>query len=816
TSVAEAGYNQYDAIINGNQQLISKGGFAYDADAGVLYETPKVYVPGANVYVDGNIVLDKDKRPVVTDQQGFFKIKVPIGKHYIEVRKDKHHLAHGGRFPAAREDGDDLFEFFEHQQSAVTFLDTTRVSLVGRVVGGTREAGKPIGFGADGPVRETYDAGKPEEVTKDISSINNIGQANITLSYLPFGGTPGIGELTHTFSTNAETGEYKVNILPLNYIIHQSGGIVINSNTGIQLLEADEAVNISDVRDPIKSAYADAAGDSVSSAPYHFVKSFTYRSVPVLNVMSQSSDLDVTVKMPDNSGNLQQVPVSTDGFAYPVYTQGGSYMVVFQTYEAYVNNDDPAEPVEDHVPVIDGEFNITNNLALAHSETLTVDADDQSISRYVFRAGLPSISPPFTRTIDIKYRVNGKDYDAQNYNHEGIILGGQSDGSQTFVTEAPDMPDIILRDPPGSNSSASIEKGQSVSFTEEGSFTVGQAASAKVEMKLGVKFAAGGGLAGPIIEAEAVNSISAGISMKLESSHGESITKTYTFNQTISTSDDPAYVGSDGDLYIGNTKNYFYGSYDNVQASDDDPGNGPTLVLTNADGQSINVSKQKAFYFAEEPSETFFIYSQKYILETLIPDIQKIIAGIELGTISENTPGVLKKSQYEEQVRLWRKVIQDNERTKYLSLNDRENYKAQIASNLDKEIGALNDHIIAIAALGGSTTIAPTLVAIGAQSLAETLTMLDQKKDDLEQKKALLENQFLQNVSFDAGVGSYTKSSEITIAQSTNRNIKLDFDASIETTLGFHLNETGLLLHTSNSVNTSVSSALSEASQSST
>ena len=34
---------------------------------------------------------------------------------------------------------------------------------------------------------------------------------------------------------------------------------------------------------------------------------------------------------------------------------------------------------------------------------------------------------------------------------------------------------------------------------------------------------------------------------------------TYTFNQTISTRNDPAYVGADGDLYIGNAKVVIYG-----------------------------------------------------------------------------------------------------------------------------------------------------------------------------------------------------------------------------------------------------------------
>ena len=256
TFVSEQGdgiYNQYRAIIDNKEQLISKGKYFYDvSDPGnpLLYETPTVYVAGANVYVDGDIVLDKNKRPVVTDQTGSFNIKVPIGEHYIEVRKDKHSFTHAGRFPAEREDGDDLFDFFEHQETAVTFLDTTRVALVGRVVGGVREAEKPIAFGFDGPVKETYNTGTDEERTVDISSVNNIGQAILTLSYIPYGGSPGIGELEYSFDTNPETGEYKVNVLPLNYTIYMDNGIRIPSaTTKIDLLEGNETVNLSEVPD---------------------------------------------------------------------------------------------------------------------------------------------------------------------------------------------------------------------------------------------------------------------------------------------------------------------------------------------------------------------------------------------------------------------------------------------------------------------------------------------------------------------------------------------------------------------------------------
>ena len=814
-SVRDAGYNQYSAIINGTEQLLSKGEYLYRNDT--LFEIPKVYVAGANVYIDGQIVLDKDNRPVETDEKGFFKVSVPIGNHYIEVKKDKHSFVHAGRFPAARPDGNDLFEFFEHQQAAVTFLDSTRVMLAGRVVGGSVEAQKPLGFGHNGALRETYQRDSLTSETVDISSVNNIGQAVITFSYLPYGATPGVGELERTITTNSETGEYLVKMLPINYTVSQTNGVRIPSNPALQLLTADESLNLEQAVDPVADTYVNPAGDTVYSEPYHFKKSFIYRSTPVLNVIAQGSDpmVDVVKDFPD--GTSKTVSIPADGFSYPVYTQFNSYAIDFETFEEYVNFDG-SEPDTTKVPITDGEFVITNNLALEGYETFINDPDNPNITRYIFRAGLPSVSPPFTRTINIKYRVNGQDLDARNYKSEGIILGGRSDGSQTFVTQAPDYPDIILRDPPGSNSFASIQKGTSISFNETMELNIAQKASQKLEMKLGTKVELGGGLAGPVIAAENVNSVQGGLQFSVESTNGSSVKKTYTFNETISTSSDPAYVGSMADLYIGNSKNYYYGSYDNVKASSVKLGDDPYLALVNADGDSIYISKQKGFYFSEEPTSTFFIYTQKHVLENVIPELEEIIKGIDNGSITENSGGVLSRSFYEEQIRLWKKVIQDNERTKYLAIYDRENYKNRIRNNIQANIDSLNNYIKAIIGLGGTLLPSTLLYAnVGLQAVIDGATFLEQKKSLLEQKLQFLENGFSRNVSLDAGVGKYTNSIELTTEVARTRKIKFDIKESFESTFGFKLNETGLLLHSNISANQTLNSSMeSEESNSTT
>ena len=48
-------------------------------------------------------------------------------------------------------------------------------------------------------------------------------------------------------SAMRETGEFKVDILPLSYTINQTNGIRINNNVDIKLLDTNEILNVSTV-----------------------------------------------------------------------------------------------------------------------------------------------------------------------------------------------------------------------------------------------------------------------------------------------------------------------------------------------------------------------------------------------------------------------------------------------------------------------------------------------------------------------------------------------------------------------------------------
>ncbi|MFB9076325.1 LamG-like jellyroll fold domain-containing protein [Flavobacterium procerum] len=747
-----------------------------------------IYTVGANVYIDGNIVLDANNIPVVTDDNGYFDVSVPIGKHYITIKKDGHQFVYNGRFPAATSE---FKEFFEDSNEPVYFVDNTKVTVVGKVVGGSVEAEKTIGFGGDGVVTKTIvDSGITKNL--EVSSKNNIGQANFTLGYAPVGAS--VTPYTRfTYTTNKESGEYRVAVMPLKYNL-EANDLVIETNSGIPLLKAGttETFDFSEIpvtKTPEFKYKENNVEKTLSGTPYHYEKSFTYRSTPVLQVIEQTSDKTIDVA---------GTKVSTENFAKPIYTQFMAYKIVMNRFERYSNNDS-GTAVEVKVPVTDGELVKTNNIALPDSETITADG---STLTYSFKGGIPSITPPFEIKSTLKYRLNEVDYPVENFNDTGIILGGKADGSQTFVTAAPDVPAIILRDPPGSNSFASIESGESISFTSESSFAHQEGVEEELTIAGGMYFELQGGLVPtPKVTIEQQNSAVTGMSLSNTSQDGKTVTSTYTFSKAISTSDASDYVGSDGDLYIGNSKNIFYGSYDNIETSKTIPQkfvNGRSMPLDASEyinlGTSnapVYISKQKALSFVDKPTETFFIYSQKHILTTLIPEYELFITNNLNGPDPNSAANKQKREEYEEKIRLWRKVILDNEKVKYAAKNDRAAYKTgltAVVTNFNNQVKGVYD--------GTSDPAAKS-------RLTNQLTQSNEIKN-------MLGSEFEKNVSFDAGLGSYSRSVETSVVAATTTSYNLVIDQSVAAIIGFEVNKVGMEANTKAFFQQDINSSLSK------
>ena len=115
---------------------------SFAVSGSVYYENTTYPVQGCNLYIDGEACA-KDGKLIETDEFGRFEISVPIGDHYITIKKDGHTFVGEGRYPS----GIDTKFTFDREVTNLTFYDNTLVNVAGRVVGGNIEGNKPVGFG---------------------------------------------------------------------------------------------------------------------------------------------------------------------------------------------------------------------------------------------------------------------------------------------------------------------------------------------------------------------------------------------------------------------------------------------------------------------------------------------------------------------------------------------------------------------------------------------------------------------------------------------------------------------------------------------
>ncbi|WP_104808213.1 LamG-like jellyroll fold domain-containing protein [Polaribacter filamentus] len=744
----------YNAYTIGNLKY-QKGEYWAEKDAtGKITELrryAKIPVQNAQIFIDKIQAIDSNNNQILTGADGQFTIEVPIGKHAISIGKALHTFDFDGRYPANQTDTingeisvtNTYVDFFEDRNEPITFINNTKIIAVGRVVGGQIETAKPIGFGFDGT--KTYNYTDDEGIDRSIeyTSKNNMGVANITLGYMPTGSASITPEYETTFTTNGETGEFRVSLLPLSYTLEKSNLTFKSGNpdSKIELLDENKTINFTTINPLIYPSFRLKEVTIKGDDPYQEVLSFTHMATPNHEVINQTSETSVEV-----NGNNYQIAVDQDPL---IYLQFQNYSIKIKSTEIYENYDS-GNPVIDEVPVTDAQLIVTNNMALEDSEAVEQSADEAGVIVYTFRGGSVNTSSNDNYTSSLDLKIN--DSPISGYIPRGIVLGGVSDGSQTFVTAGPEKADIILRDPPGSNSSATIEKGSSFSFTVTADVGVSLGNESTMNLQLGNTFEVGGGLAGPVSEVETTSTLTSSLSTSVSSNLGVELSTNYTFNQAISTSDDPNWVGSSADLYIGSSTNQYYGTYNDLSLNVTSAGNPFFINAINIDNDSIKLYPEvkKAMYFSESPEKTFFIYSQYQIISEIIPKYESIIEQIHNGDLVENVDGIKTVSFYNSSINLWRQVILNNEKEKYQALNDKDALK------------------------NGLTEIINALPGTSLEGITD-----------------LLNASFYENISFDAGSGGLTKSYESVVLNKASLSVAYEIESSVAYELGLTWNDTG-------------------------
>jgi hypothetical protein len=287
-------------------------------------------------------------------------------------------------------------------------------------------------------------------------------------------------------------------------------------------------------------------------------------------------------------------PLDTNACGITMLEQDGKYTTnirVFQQYDGGVCYLDTAELHIDNLIEGDGPI-----------DTLMTGGK----FKYRFTAGFPNITSPYQKTLTILAKANELE---NTFSTQAVVLGKRP-RLVNFTSTSPQLPMMILRDPPGDGSSASIEKGSTVCT----GWSVDASASVKtsigLELDLGNKqqIITGTPGAGKITEIGLDNSLELGMSVKTGLAVNRSAEVCMTATEKISTSGDGVIFGEDADVFVGGALNLLFGITDDLRW----------------DTANCSFFIKPALLVFPDKFATTFLYSGYQIKKVVIPNLEAV------------------------------------------------------------------------------------------------------------------------------------------------------------------------------------------------
>lgn len=616
----------------------------------VFYEGTDYPVEGCTFYVDGTI-CSRDGELIQSAEDGTFTISVPIGDHFIQVKKDGHVFASAGRYPADP-NGAGVKITFDREIKNMEFIDQTLVNFTGRVVGGSIESEKPVGFGAShnnigitelvlSPTNDRYRLNVVKKVNgTSYSYETNTAKATVesATSTITSHSWRGAGDAAKKIfiRTDSLTGEFSAMVPPLMYNVESMKVVA----TGLSVGDATTV----DATNPLMQLTDTLVTENGARQEYAYNCKLrqTYHSAPSFTVTQRGHDDGAfglsKYEIEDANGKLAIDDIYTiDTNGKVTYNYGGAifeseenYTFDLKGFEEYVNHDVKNQPVASRVPLSNNVVTINNALSASQSvylenntagkpagslvelESNQLQLDSLGCAVYTWKAGLPNITAPYTRTLSISYDIDDRTYNWDGSGMNGIILGSLPTGNN-FVTSGPDVVEMILRDPPGTGSSAEWTSGTvtSKSTSYGGVWSTENEVIATGKFGFDITTLTGGIGIGKIDEIKNTYDASAGLNVTTQGESASTWSRSVTTTRTISTSSASEYVGANGDVLIGSATNLIYGLARDVNFRRQGTSDKAALELKDVVTTGLNF-------------KTMFNYTANYVENVLLPNLRAI------------------------------------------------------------------------------------------------------------------------------------------------------------------------------------------------
>lgn len=784
---------------------------SFNISGKVMYKGGNVPVEGVSFAVDGVTVMDGKSNIVKTDAHGQFTISVPVGQHEVKAVLANHTFENGGKL--TNSDGTD--RNYQDDDNGFEIFDVTTVRYIGRVAGGTKQEAFPVGHSLsknnladDVRIELTYQndayqmtATKHEETLNHFKGVYAKKQYDNRVVYE--------GNKI-TIYPNAETGEFFADLIPEKYKIN----VVVPGHdnipgSGEDLNLSNEFAKQSEVNAYVDSISTQGKFVNCSDTVYYnkkqqFIKRYTPSIIVKEKVKGKLQDFfgkeELGISTLDQTKTIKVKTYNPDNAAQPytlgvpVYEQGQYVTYHITTAEVYEYKDKDGRRKdgvkEDIVPTPEAKLSFSRgDIAYGTQEDITTD--EKGEAEWTFQVNNPEMTSALrSAAMDMTYSENSESTSSTTINwKEGfdgkgntkaIVIGAKTLGSD-FVTNGPDKVLFVLRDPPGSNSYAYLEKGVTVTSTSTYEGNVTNEGVLNNEAKVGAKVITFTGLgAGVVNENDVKNEFSFGASHSETIGGTDSDTKTMTTTTRFETSSDPQYVGSDGDLFVGYSTNIGVGKTENIAVTTRE------MYLANPSEYELfgSVTPESNEYLLVKTTGlglsqkygTMFTYPQVHIEQVLLPKLEDVrnkllhqqAEGVDFQAMANNT----------------KKPV----------------YVSKLAVD-DPNFGKSNNDKVFKGANANTPTDGPSykIYAPAGQPLKEdTIMFLNQSIDNWKMQLRNNEEQkvkaeLMQNHSFQGGA-SYEYSEEYEVGRSETQRFSILIGAQFTNNFGWTLNGTGMVL----------------------
>ncbi len=607
----------------------------------VLYDMSTIPVADAYFLLNGDTIR-RNGKVYLTGIDGSFELTVPKSMPCrLQVAKAGHTFKNDGWLFVT--EGDTTFSLVK-PLDGVRLYDQTKVRLVGRVAGGIDQQKLPpaLGLGKNnlGDDLQLVLMLEGDNTAHVVHNPDDLTQDSL---HFAVDNTQTIYELKRIIiRPDSKTGEYATDLFPVKYKVVQATAngyaTLLNIAAGaptLDLINAPLQTLRSDSGD-LHATY-NAVYDCIYRSPMEVdivqlqagmpQKGYGEKTLPVSNLLNLSKSVDAYTV--DSIGKVNYL------LEYPIFQQGRTYQFRVSVYENYYYNNDPFSSSTDRVRLNGGKLKVYNGFKSGgNTATATYplnEAGEANIQVEVDNLSLLATGTNALRTLDLSIEREGGSLDYQAL--RGFVTGNYVENGDLRAVTADIRVFDVLRDPPGSGSSCTLEKG--ASYKSVNPFAITLKAGINLNFKIGTAYNQSVGVvstvsySGVSVSAGKTNAFTLPLVASIK--YNSSYSYTYSNSEKISTGSSPSFVGADADVFVGHTTEVLYGTVRAVRIIDDTtyqlrkPAIDAGYIKEIASAQTEDGAKYH-FVIAKETVlgsrvGTDFAYTQGHIANKILPNL---------------------------------------------------------------------------------------------------------------------------------------------------------------------------------------------------